>query len=138
MSKPKALTKQEKAKDAYLKRHFHSSLEEFRKVLKHQNGRCAMCKKLPSEFTQGFALDHRHKDGLLRGLLCWKCNRAIGAFQRFHPEAVELFSAAFEYLLHPPFTSAIGEERFTLPGKIGTKKRAKLLAKLKQQNLGEG
>ncbi len=40
-----------------------------------QKGCCAICKKPQSAFKNRLALDHNHKTGKLRGLLCYYCNR---------------------------------------------------------------
>lgn len=125
------LVGKDKAADSRLRREYQITLAEHEEVFEYQGRVCAMCKQpVPTGKTR-LAVDHRHNDGLLRGLLCWKCNRAIGAFQRFHPDAPALFKAAFEYLQSPPFTAVFGE-RFCVPGKVGTKKRAKLLKQLAQ------
>jgi len=44
-----------------------------------QRGRCGICgKKLRSKRYKAFAVDHDHKTGRIRGLLCAKCNTALG------------------------------------------------------------
>lgn len=120
------MTKQERAKDLRLQREFHITLEEFKKVLALQNGACAICKKRLNKKGIPFrlAVDHCHKTGLVRGLLCWPCNKAIAILQ---DDAQRLYNA-YTYLSTPPFTLAVGE-RFTAPGEVGTKVRLKLLAK---------
>jgi len=49
----------------------------YRDLLVKQNGVCAICER---ECPTGKALsvDHDHKTGFVRGLLCIKCNRALG------------------------------------------------------------
>lgn len=44
---------------------------------KAQNGACAICKKPQSMFKRRLNLDHNHKTGQLRGLLCYYCNRRV-------------------------------------------------------------
>jgi len=127
----KPLSPKDRAADKRLKSNYSGfGLQHFATVLKFQKGVCAICRQAPVAGKARFSVDHRHSDGLLRGLLCWKCNRAIGAFQRFHPDAVELFRAAYEYLKNPPITAVFGTEWRTAPGKVGTKKRAKLLKQM--------
>lgn len=40
------------------------------------NGRCAVCKQIPT--GRGFCVDHDHRTGRTRGLLCTSCNTALG------------------------------------------------------------
>ena len=58
------------------------SLEEYEHKLKEQDGVCAACKQPEVGRNQygplPLAVDHDHKTGQLRGLLCMKCNRALG------------------------------------------------------------
>jgi len=42
---------------------------------KQQKGKCAICKKPQSMFKRRLNLDHNHKTGKLRGLLCYYCNK---------------------------------------------------------------
>ncbi len=125
MAKP--LTPKERTKDAYLRRTFGISLADYNKVLRHQNGRCAICKRPVTDFKNALAVDHNHNSGSLRGLLCWGCNKAISMFQ----DNAEKLAAAATYILSPPFIEALGKEILSAPGRVGTKKRAKLLKALK-------
>lgn len=43
-----------------------------------QDGRCAICGVAP--LNKLLCVDHDHKTGLVRGLLCARCNTAIGYF----------------------------------------------------------
>lgn len=125
------LTKQEKAKDQRLRREYHITLEEFKKVLEYQGAVCAICKRRLNNkgIPLVFSVDHRHSDGLCRGLLCWVCNKAIAILQDDPERAYN----AYMYLSNPPFTTVLGKERFTAPGRVGTKARKKLLIKFNQE-----
>ncbi len=46
--------------------------------LHSQNGVCALCKKPPKR--QRLHVDHDHKTGKVRGLLCYRCNRYLVGF----------------------------------------------------------
>jgi len=50
-------------------------------IKKEQNNKCAICGKIINEFTKDFAVDHDHKTGKVRGLLCMNCNIGLGAFR---------------------------------------------------------
>jgi len=68
--------------------------EEYLAMLLEQNSSCKICKRHESEFKQPLAMDHRHGDDKVRGLLCGPCNRALGLLQD-DPDLVE---AAANYL----------------------------------------
>jgi hypothetical protein len=58
-----------------------------------QGGVCAICgEPRPEERT--LHVDHDHETGLIRGLLCFRCNQAIGSLQEDH----DIFQKAADYL----------------------------------------
>ena len=61
---------------------FGLSLDEYEKMLKTQNGKCAICNQPETHQRNGklkaLAVDHNHKSGAIRGLLCSDCNTGIG------------------------------------------------------------
>ncbi len=54
---------------------------------------CAICNS-----TDRLSIDHCHKTGEVRGLLCSKCNSGIGLFR----DKIDLLEAAIHYLKQPP------------------------------------
>ena len=60
---------------ARLGRNYGLSREEHQRLLDEQNGLCAVC-KLPSR--RALCVDHCHATRQVRGLLCDKCNTALG------------------------------------------------------------
>jgi len=59
---------------------FGITLKQYNTLLRKQNFRCAIC-ETPQEKTRiRFAVDHSHKVGNVRGLLCDRCNRGLGFF----------------------------------------------------------
>lgn len=48
---------------------------ERQKLSDAQEQRCAICKKHESSFQKRLAVDHNHKTGRVRGLLCYRCNK---------------------------------------------------------------
>jgi hypothetical protein len=120
------MTKQEKAKDLRLRREFHITLEQYNQVLAYQNGACAICGKTHNKKGKKLILsvDHDHKTGQVRGLLCWPCNKAIAIFQ----DDLDRLRGAVRYFEQVPFTVVLGKEMYTAPGQIGAKKRIKQLA----------
>ena len=65
---------------------FGLTLNDFNSILKAQGNMCAICDidhdvyKSSSYKNKCFAVDHCHTTGVIRGLLCEKCNRALGYF----------------------------------------------------------
>lgn len=103
---------------------FNLTPEKWRKIYDFQKGLCAICQK-PMRIPQ---TDHCHLSGLVRGLLCANCNRALGKFR----DNLVLLVAAVEYITHPTVEQALGEKVFGMPGRINTKKQRKLIAKKKE------
>ena len=64
----------------YLKRHYGITQEEYDAMLIKQAGGCAICGKPPLD-VKFLSVDHNHQTGKVRGLLCRKCNLAIGILQ---------------------------------------------------------
>ena len=56
-----------------------------------QDGKCAICRQV---CIKALALDHCHKTGRIRGLLCMRCNTALGLLK----DDQGLLSKAIEYL----------------------------------------
>jgi len=57
------------------------TIEDYERIFKTQNGVCAICGNPPKK--RALAVDHHHKTLIVRGLLCWTCNRTImGAIDR--------------------------------------------------------
>ncbi len=42
-----------------------------------QEGKCGICKKAETEFKHRLSVDHNHRTGQVRGLLCYRCNKFI-------------------------------------------------------------
>lgn len=61
----------------HIKTFYGLSKENYLNLLKLQNNKCKICNK---EDVKILSVDHCHKTGKIRGLLCRKCNSAIGLF----------------------------------------------------------
>lgn len=57
-------------------RKYGLTLEEYRSILASQRGRCYVCLRKPE--GKRLVVDHNHDTGEVRGLLCHKCNSALG------------------------------------------------------------
>ena len=69
--------------------------DSFQKLLVIQEGRCVVCNV--SLEHHKIHVDHDHVTGLVRGLLCWRCNRYRVAQNRS-----DNIKQVNEYLLNPP------------------------------------
>lgn len=69
------------------------TIEQLDAIVVAQDDRCAICRKEWGE-GKGPGVDHDHETGLVRGMLCHKCNIAIGHFD----DDPERMRAAAEYI----------------------------------------
>jgi hypothetical protein len=88
-------------RDAYLRRTFGITLEDFEAMLLAQGGGCAICGRAAPEGTS-LHVDHDHETGVVRGLLCFTCNGAIGMFT----ENDEHLTRAADYVSSGGFASS--------------------------------
>ena len=73
-----------------LKRRYNMTVEEYVERVNEQQGACAICRT----FTPRLCVDHSHETGANRGLLCHKCNVALGHFN----DDIQLLLNAINYL----------------------------------------
>lgn len=66
----------------HLRRRFGLTLEEYDKMFEEQKGVCAVCKK-ENVSKAALHIDHNHKTGKIRGLLCCACNLVLGHFEKY-------------------------------------------------------
>jgi hypothetical protein len=66
-------------------------------MYEEQNGVCWICEKRTrgrGEEKNTLAVDHNHKTGKIRGLLCSNCNTGLGNLR----DSIELLEKAITYL----------------------------------------
>ena len=68
----------DRKRNAALKHSFGITLDDYNKMFNNQNGKCAICGKHQTEFKEALSVDHCHRTGKIRGLLCKNCNTALG------------------------------------------------------------
>jgi hypothetical protein len=73
-----------------LRYHYGLSLEQYNDMYMSQDGCCAICRK-PEELLH---VDHCHSTGIVRGLLCGVCNKALGTLG----DSIEGIERALTYL----------------------------------------
>lgn len=80
-----------------LRKLYKMTPEDYDRLLARQGGACAICGGTSPGGRRGvetFNVDHCHKTGRVRGLLCTPCNRGIGLLG----DASDLLRAAAAYL----------------------------------------
>ena len=92
---------------SHLKRKYDLTVEQYDEMLAAQRGGCAICGRPPRDDI-ALHVDHDHETGQVRGLVCFRCNNALGDFNddpallesasayldRHDPETQELTSVA--------------------------------------------
>ena len=90
----------EKTNRDYNLRKYGITWDEVVEMYANQDGCCAICKtnitiKKDKENKKRTAcVDHNHKTGDIRGLLCMNCNKGIGSLQ----DSISILESAIEYL----------------------------------------
>lgn len=68
-------------KGYHILRRYGLTKEDFDRMLKEQGGGCAICGNPPTMKTRQSSVlhvDHCHRTGKVRGLLCVRCNHLVG------------------------------------------------------------
>ena len=78
-----------------LRLHYGITIDAYNALAEKQGGVCAICGELNvTARSNRLVVDHNHKTGKLRGLLCFRCNCGLGYFRENH----RFMTAAQEYL----------------------------------------
>lgn len=80
------------------------SAQEYAAILSEQGGKCYLCRRANGA-TKALAVDHDHRTGMVRGILCGPCNAKVLGHAR---DDIEFFERAIEYLQSPPAVRVIG------------------------------
>ncbi|MFE0257345.1 endonuclease VII domain-containing protein [Streptomyces sp. NPDC059010] len=91
-----------KGRAGHLKRHYGITEAERDEMIASQMGLCVICLKAPAVHV-----DHCHKTGRVRGVLCFNCNSAIGKLGD-DPDAVRRAAAYLEGIAWKPTLVAPG------------------------------
>jgi hypothetical protein len=72
-----------KAKNKIVKRvrRYKLTPEEHSRMLSEQDHKCMLCNRLEGVDGHSLVIDHCHVTGMVRGLLCKKCNLGLGYFE---------------------------------------------------------
>lgn len=87
-------------RDRYLLEHYGIDEERYLEILAAQGGGCAICGAKRKKGAPNLPVDHCHRTGALRGILCTRCNERLLTSARDKPEVLR---AAAEYLEREPW-----------------------------------
>lgn len=75
-----------------IKKEYGLSRDDFNNLVNEQNGMCAIC---GTDLADANAhIDHCHGTGVVRGILCGRCNQALGLFK----DSISSLKSAIAYL----------------------------------------
>ena len=114
--------------ESYLQRNYNITLQTYEQMYKDQNGKCYICNSdgfaLKNSIRTSLVVDHSHKTGKVRGLLCPNCNRALGLLK----EDKERITKLLAYLDKKPYPSVTLKNRLI-------KNRGKLQPRLTKEEV---
>jgi hypothetical protein len=91
-ARAKIWSKSSKGLDSKLRHNYGITLDTFEKMIETCLNKCQIC---GDSFKSRPPIDHDHKTGEVRGLLCKRCNVGIGMFL----DNPELLKSAIKYLI---------------------------------------
>jgi|GEM_PF-1559272 len=113
---------------------FRLTVEMWFQIFEYQHRVCCVCGRASPD--RRLSTDHEHKSGLIRGLLCQRCNRVFGKIENPRWEMTPaLLRKLADYWEHPTAVLALGREIYGLKGRTGTAVRRKMIKKLEKQGL---
>lgn len=78
------------SKNSSYKTRYGITADDYDRMLKEQDGKCKLCNKeehvrgtTPDKKPKRLAVDHCHKTGKVRGLLCHNCNVMLGQYEKW-------------------------------------------------------
>ncbi|WP_084206625.1 endonuclease VII domain-containing protein [Segniliparus rugosus] len=80
----------------HLKKKYGLTIEQYEEMVAVRGNKCDICGRTPIEVgdSRRLSVDHCHKTGRIRGLLCRWCNTAIGQLQ----DSVQVMENAIKYM----------------------------------------
>lgn len=86
----------QRVRKSFLKRKYGITEADYLRMLEEQDGLCAICRtdKPRGRYEEHFHVDHDHETNVVRGLLCYRCNTAIGLLG----DSVQVLESAVAYL----------------------------------------
>jgi len=68
------------------RRQQRANLQFYTLLFNTQKGCCAICNRHESQLKLKLAVDHNHKTGIIRGLICHRCNIGLGIYENRQKE----------------------------------------------------
>lgn len=90
----------DKTQHMYIIKEYGISSDQYKELLTKQNNLCKICKRPETTIDprnkklRRLCIDHDHKTGKVRGLLCQKCNSMLGFFD----DNIQILENAISYL----------------------------------------
>jgi hypothetical protein len=72
----------DKTRDTNLKSKYGISSKDYELMLEAQGGKCKICNEHQDNLKRILCVDHQHKTGKIRGLLCDTCNKFLGFYEK--------------------------------------------------------
>jgi len=66
-----------------LKKRYKLTLDQYNEMYRKQESKCGICGIHENQITKKLNIDHDHRTGKSRELLCQKCNIALSYFENF-------------------------------------------------------
>ena len=87
----------EKKREQKYRTRYGITLKQYEKLLAFQNHSCAICgkKEHVRKTDKYFLVDHCHKTGKVRGLLCHRCNQALSQLNEDPSSSLKLIKYIF-------------------------------------------
>lgn len=86
------------AKNTSLLKLYNITIDDYNQMLKNQDNKCAICGNNETATIRGIlrklAVDHDHKTGLVRSLLCSRCNSVLG----YTRDDIDTLTKCIQYL----------------------------------------
>lgn len=72
------------------------TLKQYQELFEKQKGCCAICGRHQRNFKSKLHVDHDHKTGIIRGLLCTGCNIILGHYEK-HKDQYKYYLVQVKY-----------------------------------------
>ena len=79
-----------KQKSYLLKSKYGITIDDYERMFEEQGGKCWICKQKKKKLS----VDHNHKTGKVRALLCTNCNTSLGKMK----DSIQILENAISYL----------------------------------------